>query len=149
MGARSAFFLLLLVFGGGTVAACGGDDNAFKQDYNEAVRPLSALGDDVGASLTRAAGESNEELAARYEGLADRLDQVRDNLAGLEPPDDVSPQFDELVAALEEGSKRLRALADAAEEGKPAEAQGAAGALVESGRRLREAETEFREAVEG
>ena len=53
------------------------------------------------------------------------------------------------MAALAEGSKRLRALADAAEEGKPAEAQGAAGALVESGRRLREAETEFREAVEG
>ena len=113
------------------------------------MRPLSALGDDVGASLTRAAGESNEELAARYDKLAERLDQVSDNLAGLEPPDDVSPQFDELVAALAEGSKRLRALADAAEEGKPAEAQGAAGALVESGRRLREAETEFREAVEG
>ena len=49
------------------------------------------------------------------------------------------------MAALAEWSKRLRALADAAEEGKPAEAQGAAGALVESGRRLREAETEFRE----
>jgi hypothetical protein len=47
------------------------------------------------------------------------------------------------------GSKRLGALADAAEEGKPSEAEEAAGALVESGRRLREAETAFRGAVEG
>ena len=47
------------------------------------------------------------------------------------------------------GSKRLCALADAAVEGKPSEAQEAAGALVESGRRLREAETAFRGAVEG
>ena len=131
------------------LAACGDDNNAFKQEYNEAVQPLSVLGDDVGQSLTRAAGESNEELATRYDKLAQRLDEVRDNLSGLEPPDDAQPQFDELVAALEEGSKRLRALADAVEKGKPAEAQEATGALVESGRRLREAETAFREAVEG
>jgi hypothetical protein len=47
------------------------------------------------------------------------------------------------------GSKRLCALADAAVEGRPSEAQEAAGALVESGRRLREAQTAFRGAVEG
>jgi hypothetical protein len=142
--ARRAIFLLVLL----AVAACGDDNNAFKQDYNEAVRPLSVLGDDVGESLTRAAGESNEELATRYDNLAERLDEVRDNLSGLEPPDDVAPQFDELLAALGEGSKRLRALADVAEEGKPAEAREATGALIESGRRLREAERAFREAVE-
>ena len=143
--ARRAAFLLALL----ALAACGDDNNAFKQDYNEAVQPLSVLGDDVGKSLTRAAGESNEELATRYDNLAERLDEVRDNLSGLEPPDDAEPQFEELQAALAEGSKRLRALADTAEEGKPSEAQEAAGALVESGRRLREAETGLRGAVEG
>ena len=146
---RSALFLLLLVFAGSALAACGGDDNAFKQDYNEAVRPLSSLGDEVGDSLTQAAGESNEELAARYEGLADKLDQVGDNLSGLEPPDDAREQLDELIDALAEGSERLRALGDAAEEGRPSEANAAASELVAAGERLREAETALRSAVDG
>jgi hypothetical protein len=131
------------------LVGCGDDNNAFKQDYNEAVRPLSSLGDDVGDSLTKAAGESNKELAARYDRLADRLDQVHENLEGLEPPEGAQQQLDELMAALEEGSRRLRKLADAAEEGRPSEANAAAGALVAAGERLRQAESELREAVDG
>jgi hypothetical protein len=148
LGPRAASLLALLALLA-ALTACGDDNNAFKQDYNEAVRPLSSLGDDVGQSLTRAAGESNKELAARYDRLADRLDEVRANLEELEPPEGAEKQLDELEAALSEGSTRLGKLADAAEEGKPSEANAAAGALVATGERLRKAETDLREAVEG
>ena len=145
---RAASLLALLALLASLVA-CGDDNNAFKQDYNEAVKPLSSLGDDVGQSLTRAAGESNKELAARYNKLADRLDEVSGNLEQLEPPESAQQQLDELEAALGEGSRRLRQLADAASEGKPSEANAAAGALVATGERLRKAETDLREAVDG
>jgi TolA-binding protein len=148
LGSRAASLLALLALLA-PLTACGDDNNAFKQDYNQAVQPLTSLGDDVGQSLTRAAGESNKELAARYERLAGRLDEVRENLEGLESPEGAQQQLDELLAALEEGSRRLRKLADAAKEGRPSEANAAAGALVATGERLRKAETELREAVDG
>ena len=59
---------LALFFG---AVGCGGDSNDFKDQYNEAVRPLSSLGDQIGASLSGGEGQSNQALAAQYEKLAE------------------------------------------------------------------------------
>jgi len=136
---------LALVFG---ASACGEDDTEqFKEDYNQAVRPLSTLGDDVAASLVGAEGQSDEAIATQYDKLADRFERARKNLSRLEPPEDSREEFDELLALLKQGVGDLRAVARAARESHPREAEKATRTLVETGQRLREAEEEFRRAV--
>jgi hypothetical protein len=143
----SILVAMALVFG---TVGCGDDsDDEFTEQYNKAVQPLSALGDDIGASLSGAGGQPDRELAAQFEKLADRADQTRRNLSELAPPEDAADQYDELLASLKQSVADLRAVAAAAKEGDPAEGQQAAQALVESGQELREAERAFQNAVEG
>ena len=53
-------------------AACGeDDDNAFKEDYNTAVKPLSELNEGISSSLSGAAGQSNDAIADQFQKLAD------------------------------------------------------------------------------
>jgi methyl-accepting chemotaxis protein len=139
---------LALVAGG---LACGGDDadDEFKQQYNEAVRPLSELGDDVVASLGGAQGQSDREIAKQFDELSDRFARTRQNLTRLDPPGDAEDEFDELLGSLKETVGDLRAVATAAREGDPAEAQEATEALVETGQEVRRAEDAFRDAVGG
>ena len=133
-----------------TTAACGDDeDNEFKDDYNAAVRPLSELNTDIGDSIGSASGKSNDAIAQEFEKLADKAGQTRDNLAGLEPPGDAKEEFDELLAALEDGTEDLRAVAAAAKDGDPAAAGQASQDLVQSGQKIQEAETALQQAVDG
>ena len=144
-----ASILLLLALSFGAVA-CGDDSNdEFKDQYNQAVRPLSQLGDEVVASLTGAGQGSDRELARELDRYADRAARVRRNLSRLEPPEGTEDQFDDLLAALKESAGDLRAVAASATEGDPTEARKATQDLVESGQRLRSAESDFRNAVEG
>lgn len=135
-----------LIFG---AFGCGDDSDDFKQDYNEAVRPLSALGDEIGSSLGRAEGQSNQALARRFDRLANRAEQTRRNLSGLEPPEDATARFDKLLGALRQAVADLRAVGESAREGDPAEAAEATQALVETGERVQEAEADFKDAVDG
>jgi hypothetical protein len=148
--ARTVARILLavaLVFG---AVACGDDSNdEFKDQYNEAVRPLSSLGDDIGESLSGAEAQSNQALGAQFEKLADRADRTRQNLSELEPPEGARDQFDELLAALKGAVSDLRAVGESAREGDPTEAAEATQELVESGQRVQEAEADFKDAVEG
>jgi hypothetical protein len=129
-------------------AGCGDDSREFKEDYNAAVEPLSAVGDNVAATLKGADAFSDAELATRLDGLADRFQRARRDLSRLEAPDDVQDQFDELLALLKEGIGDLRAVARAARKGDPAQAEEATQALVETGQRVRQAEAEFKDDVE-
>jgi hypothetical protein len=143
----SILVAMALVFG---ATACGEDSNdGFKDQYNAAVRPLNQLGDDVVASLTSAGEGSDRELARELDKYADRAEQTRHHLSELQPPDDTRDQFDDLLAALKESVADLRAVGASAREGNPAEAQEATTDLIESGQRLRSAESDFRNAVEG
>jgi hypothetical protein len=131
-------------------SACGDDsDDAFKERYNSAVRPLSSLGDDVVASLGGAEGQSDREISRQFDELADRFARTRRNLSGLDPPEDTKEEFDELLRALKQTVADLRAVASAAREGDPAEAQEATEALVETGQQVRRAEDAFRDSVNG
>ena len=131
--------------------ACGNEEpnDEFKQRYNEAVRPLTELGDDVVASLGGAEGQSDREIAGQFDELSDRFARTRQNLARLTPPEDARDEFDELLGSLRQAVGDLRAVAAAAREGDPAEAEEATDALVETGQEVRRAEDDFRDAVEG
>jgi methyl-accepting chemotaxis protein len=144
----SIVIALALVAGG---FACGGDDSndEFKQQYNDAIRPLSQLGDDIVASLGGAEGQSDREIANQFDELSDRFARTRRNLSRLDPPEDAKDEFDELLGSLKEAVADLRAVASAAREGDPAEAEEATNDLVDTGQRVRRAQDAFRDAVEG
>src|SRR6188474_2833577 len=88
-------FVLLMVTG------CGGGDDSFTKDYNDAVRPLSQLGANVGSS------------AGEFDRLAAKTKQTHDNLADLDPPDDAQEEMDKLLSGLEGVTRDLSAVADA------------------------------------
>ena len=83
-------------------AACVGGDDAdeFRADYNAAVENLSKVNDDIGQA-GGAAGESNQQIAKKFDEIADTAEQTRTDLAALEPPEDAKEEFDELLAAPE------------------------------------------------
>ncbi len=134
------------------IAACGGgddDDESFKEDYNAAVKPLTELNSDIGDSLGGAGGQSNAAIAKEFDKLASKAQETRDNLAELDPPEDAKEEFDNLVSALKDGANDLKAVAEAARDGNPAEARQAGQDLVKSGSAVQEAETNLQKAVDG
>jgi hypothetical protein len=124
--------LVLLV-----VAGCGGGNDSFTEDYNDAVKPLSELGANVGSS------------AGEFDRLAAKTKKTRDNLADLDPPDDAQDEMDKLLSGLEGVTRDLSAVADAVRAKDPAEQADAAQQLVKSSAEVQQAETALQQAVEG
>jgi len=124
--------LVLLV-----VAGCGGGNDSFTEDYNDAVKPLSELGANVGSS------------AGEFDRLAAKTKKTRDNLADLDPPDDAQDEMDKLLSGLEGVTRDLSAVAAAVREKDPAEQAEAAKQLVKSSSEVQRAETALQQAVEG
>jgi ABC-type transporter Mla subunit MlaD len=124
--------LVLLV-----VAGCGGGNDSFTEDYNDAVKPLSELGANVGSS------------AGEFDRLAAKTKQTRDNLADLDPPADAQDEMDKLLSGLEGVTRDLSAVADAVRSKDPAEQADAAKQLVKSSAEVQQAETALQQAVEG
>lgn len=146
---KSALAALLLVPVLG-LAACGeSEDNDFREGYNSAVKPLSELNSGIGSSIGGAAGESNAAIEKEFQRLADKAQETRDNLSELDPPDDAKEEFDRLLAALDEGTSDLEAVAEAAGSDDPAKAAEAAQDLVKSGTKIQQAETKLQQAVDG
>lgn len=146
----SAALAALMIVASFALVACGGsEDNQFKEDYNEAVRPLSELNSDIGNSIGTAAGKSNNELANEFNKLADKAQQTRDNLSELDPPDDAKEEFDKLLSSLQDGTDDLKAVAQAAKDGDPQAAAKASQDLVQSGTEIQKAETALQQAVDG
>jgi methyl-accepting chemotaxis protein len=129
-------------------AACGGDDSdEFREDYNAAVENLSKVNDDIGQAAGDA-GDSNAQIAKKFDEIADTAEQTRTDLAALEPPEDAKEEFDQLLAALKTGVADLRAVADAATSNDPAAATQAVSDLSESGAEITKAEAALKDAVD-
>ena len=128
--AAVAFVLLAL-------AGCGGSDSSFAEDYNQAVEPLSQLGQGMGSE------------ASEFDRLARRTEQTRDNLAELDPPDDAKDEFDALLAQLDKVTDDLSAVARATRSKDVVKQRRAARRLVRSSGEVQRAEAALREAVEG
>ena len=146
---RAALAALMIVASFALVACGESEDNQFKEDYNQAVKPLSELNSDIGNSIGTAAGKSNNELANEFNKLADKAQQTRDNLSELDPPEDAKEEFDKLLSSLQDGTDDLKAVATAAREGDPQAAAKASQDLVQSGTEIQKAETALQQAVDG
>ena len=141
-----AWLTVTLLFG---AVACGDDDaDAFKEEYNAAVKPLSEANSQVTGAIQGEADQSNAAIAKEFQGLAAKTQQTRDNLSELEPPEDAQEAYDELLAALEQGTDDLRAVAEAAKDADPAAARAARDSLEESAQDIQQAESRLQDAVD-
>src|SRR5918995_268585 len=112
---RNAALVALILVPALAVAACGeSEDNDFREGYNTAVKPLSELNSGIGSSINGAEGQSNAAIRKEFQNLADKAQETRDNLSELDPPDDAKQEFDALLAALDDGTADLNAVAKAA-----------------------------------
>jgi hypothetical protein len=125
-----AAFALILPAGG-----CGDDSSAFKEDYNEAIRPLT--------------GVTGRPAAGDFDRLALRVERSARNLRRLEPPADAEEEFDELQTALKAAATDLRALARSVEERDPGARRDAIRELGDTVAKIQEAESAFQDAVGG
>jgi chromosome segregation ATPase len=135
---------------GPALAGCGDDDaDAFKEDYNAAVKPLSEANSQVSGAIDSESDESNAAIAERFQGLAEKTQQTQDNLRELEPPEDAKEAYDELLGALKVGTDDLSAVAEAARDSDPAAARTARDSLEESAEDIQQAERALQRAVDG
>jgi hypothetical protein len=132
------------------LAGCGGEDESadqFREGYNRVIRPVA----EVSAELEQsgAGDQSNREIAADFERLADTWNRARARLSDLTPPHDARDEFEELLSALEQGVDDLRGAARAASAANPDRFAEARESLARAGRAINYAEEELKDAVGG
>jgi hypothetical protein len=131
LSSSAGLLVLLLAVG------CGGAEASFTQDYNEAVTPISELGEDLG---TR---------PENYDRLAERTRRTRRNLARLEAPDGAGDELEALEAGLDDVTSGLLGVARAARSEDPVRERRAARRLERANDEFRRAENALHRAVEG
>jgi hypothetical protein len=114
------------------LTACGGeDDQAFIDASKKVSTEVSALGQDIGETVTGADEETDAQLQTQFTELADRAGAAVKDLDALEPPnDDVKKMVDDLSSALTKGQKDLDGIATAAGASDPVGARTATTSLV-------------------
>jgi acyl-CoA reductase-like NAD-dependent aldehyde dehydrogenase len=148
ISARAAVLVLLAVPAG---LACGEDDGAadrFREGYNRAVERLNEVNSDIQESGEELAARPGDEIGREFDKIAETAAQTRDDLAELEPPDRAKEEFEDLLAAIEDGIGDIRAAADAARRENQERFNEAAERLSESGEEIGAAEQELKDAVE-
>jgi methyl-accepting chemotaxis protein len=145
---RVAILLLLAAIGAG---ACGGDDDSadqFRDGYNTAIERLNQVNTDIQESGEEVATQPGPQIAKEFNRIAETAAQTRSDLAELDPPERAQDEFDDLLAAIEDGVASLRGVANAARNENQQQFQDAVQALAESGEDISAAETELKDAVE-
>lgn len=106
-----------LAAGALALTACGGEDEqAFIDASKKASTEISAIGQDIGTTVSGAGEQTDAELQRQFTALADRTGKAASDVDALDPPnDDIQKTVDELSSALTKGQKDLESIASAAE----------------------------------
>jgi hypothetical protein len=119
------------------LAACGKSaEDRYRADFPPLNRDLAALGQDVAGGLRDAGQSSDTALASRFAAYARRLDELRDRIDDLDPPNSVKSQHRRLATAATATERALADVVSAARAGDSASASAAATRLVLSGQDL-------------
>lgn len=146
--ARAAAFVLLAALVG---LGCGGEDETadrFRDGYNAAIQRLNAVNSNLEESGEELTSKPGGEIAREFDRIADTAARTRADLAELEPPEDARDEFDELVAAIEDGVGDIRAVAEAARRENQDRFREATEQLSERSEEISKAETELKDAME-
>lgn len=143
----AGFVLLAAVIGLG----CGGEDESadrFRDGYNAAIERLNEVNTNLEESGEDLTSQPGGKIAREFDRIADTAAQTRAELADLAPPEEARDEFDDLLAAIQEGVTDIRAVGDAAREGSQERFREATEALSESGEEISRADSELKDAVE-
>ena len=128
------------------VAGCASTEEVeFVDGYNAAVAPLTTTMSNLSTSLAGDPAAASKSL----DRVADKLVDVRADLAALEPPEDASDEFDRLLVALDKAPKQVHAMAKATKSGNLERLAEATADLSTTATRLIAIEEELRTVVEG
>src|SRR5215216_7773335 len=130
-----------------TLVAAGcasAEDAEFVDGYNAAVAPLSTTMSGLSSSPAGDPAAASKSL----DQVADGLDDVRADLAALDPPEDAADEFDRMLGALEKGTEQVRAMAGAAKDGDVKQLTKATADFSATGTHLVTIEQELRTILE-
>lgn len=98
------------------LAACGGDDDTeFIDASNKVTADVTAIGEDIGTTVTGAGQQTDAELQRQFADLADRAGKAVTAVEDLDPPnDEITTTVDALSSALAKGQQDLENIAAAA-----------------------------------
>ena len=98
------------------ITACGSEDNTEFIDASKKVTAdISAIGQDIGETVSTADQQTDAALQTEFTELADRVGKSVTALGDLDAPeDDISKTVDALSSALTKGQKDLENIATAA-----------------------------------
>jgi tetrahydromethanopterin S-methyltransferase subunit G len=148
ISARAAALVLLATASG---LACGDEDGAaerFRDGYNQAIQRLNEVNSNIQERGEELAAQPGEEIGREFDRIAATAARTHEELAELEPPEEAKEEFDELLAAVQEGVRDIRAAADAARTENQDRFNEAAERLSETGQDIAAAEQELKDAVE-
>jgi outer membrane murein-binding lipoprotein Lpp len=134
-------YVLVAVLAAALLAGCGGDDkqDTFAKDFRPINGDIQGLGRKVGNAVSSARGKSDVALANQFSGLADQVGEQRKKLDGLDPPDDLKSDTDDMTSALRKVEKDLRGISKAARGHDAEGARSSTEALVRDSEPLRTA----------
>jgi hypothetical protein len=145
---RLSIATALLLALGALLAGCGSDtEEDFKEEFEPLNQRIVDVGEQVGRSVRNFRGTSNAELASDFNGYADELAAVSEELDALEPPDDERSDFNKLKASVEEQERNLRGIARAGEEDDPKAVRRPVEQLLRDSPKLRDARRALVEAT--
>jgi predicted nucleic acid-binding Zn-ribbon protein len=143
---RTALVVVALAIWG--IAACGGGDGeSFEEDFPALSQRIISLGEEVGNAIETADSSTDQQLSDEFDGFAQQLGDLRQELEDLEPPDELTDEREDLVSAMGGVRTSLEDIAHAAEDGDPEAAREATLELVERSDELRDARRELARAV--
>lgn len=136
-----------LVVSATALAACGGeDDQAFIDASKQASTEISAIGQDIGTTVSAAGEQTDAELQRQFAALADRTGKAADDVDALDPPnDEIQKTVDDLSSALTKGQQDLENIASAAEASDADAARAATQQLVKDSPAISAGNTKLKE----
>ena len=123
-------------------AGCG------NEEQNDYVDQVNAIQEEIASAATQASTTSPsnaKEAADQVRQLADAYAAGADDLAAIDPPDDVADLHEQLTDQISALAGDIDKAADTIEDGKPQEA---AQALSEMEAALRESQTQFNSLID-
>jgi len=119
------------------LAACG-EDTAEQNDYVDEVNGVtSTLNEELARISSEATSIGNpEEAADAFASFSDSLEQAADEIAAIDPPDEVAELHDRLVQEVETLASEATDVVDEIREGGPAAAIGVTTTFIAEATRI-------------
>ena len=139
--------LLALVALAGPGCGAAEQEEPFADGFNAVNERLLDLNQRAGGAIRAASRLTDEEVEREFGRLARMVAQARGRLAGLDPPADLVPLHEDLVAALGEVQTDLSDIERAAAAANPRAAKRATEAVLRDALRLRRSRRDLAHAT--